>query len=101
MGLEITLQDERGQNLETVSDPKNLLHHLLEPFQGKELVLTEIDWYGDTTFNHLQIPRFLSGWHSVTQSAKTPEEVTLLDHVARLALRCKNGEHLYLKFIGD
>ena len=101
MGLEIALEDERGRKLDCVGDPKNFLHRLLEPYQGKDSVLAEIDWYGDTTFNHLQIARFLSSWEAIIQAAKTPEEIQLLEMIKMLADQCESGIHLYLKFIGD
>jgi hypothetical protein len=61
-------------------------------------LLSEIDWYGDTTFNRLQMPRFLLGWAELAKQGKSPEEVEL---IKQLAERCQGGVHLYLKFIGD
>jgi hypothetical protein len=101
MGLVITLQDERGTPEEKICDTKNLLHRLLTPYQGKESVLTEIDWYGNTIFNRMQIPRFLSAWRVLSQQAQTPEEATLVGEIRKLAERCESEVHLYLKFIGD
>jgi hypothetical protein len=74
MGFDIELQSERGETLQVVSDPKNLLHRLIEAYAGDDPLLGEIDWNGDTVFNRLQIPRFLSAWKELTRLAKTPEE---------------------------
>jgi hypothetical protein len=101
MGLVITLQDERGTPEEKICDTMNLLHRLLTPYQGKESVLAEIDWYGNTIFNRMQIPRFLSAWQVLSQQAQTPEEATLVGEIRKLAERCESEVHLYLKFIGD
>jgi hypothetical protein len=101
MGLDIILQDERGEVLAILSDPKNLLHRLLERAMEDEPRLEEIDWYGDTIFNRLQIPRFLSEWKAVARQAKTPEDQDLVNGVMDLADRCQREVHLYLKFIGD
>ena len=101
MGLGINLEDERGEVLVTISDPKNLLRLLLERGVKDEPRLAEIDWYGDTAFNRLQMSRFLSQWEAVVRQAETPEEQKLVNEVRELAARCQSEVHLYLKFIGD
>jgi len=95
------LQNERGQTIEEVGDPKNLLHRVLERAIPQEPALAEIDWNGDTTLNRMQIPRFLSQWEIVAKHSNSFEEADLVGKVQALAERCRNGVHLYLKFIGD
>jgi hypothetical protein len=68
MGFAINLESERGEVLATVSDPQNLLHRLFERSIAIEPMLAEIDWNGDTVFNRLQIPRFLSHWQTLARS---------------------------------
>jgi len=101
MGFDINLETERGEILSTISDPKNLLHRLLERAFDEEPLLVELDWYGDTIFNRLQIPRFLSMWQAVARQARTEEDEALVNGVKELAVRCGGGVHLYLKFVGD
>lgn len=101
MGLDIALQNERGQVIETVGDPKNLLHRVLERAIPDEPGLAEIDWNGDTTFSRLQVPRFLSQWAVVMRHSQSAEERDLTRKIEFLAERCRDGVHLYLKFIGD
>lgn len=101
MGLKITLEDELGEPLETVFDPTNLLHRLLLPHQGHESLLGQIDWYGNTVFNRVQMPLFLSAWRTLIRGARTAAELALLDQVMLLARRCEGEVHLYIKFIGD
>jgi hypothetical protein len=101
MGLVITLQDERGTPEEKICDTQNLLHRLLTPYQGTESSLAEIDWYGNTIFNRIQMPRFLSAWRTLAQEAQTPDEAKLVREIRELAERCESEVHLYLKFIGD
>ena len=101
MGFDINLQKENGEVLATVGDAQNLLHRLLERSHAAELLLAEIDWNGDTTFNRLQMPRFLSEWAELARQSKSPEEGKLVDEVKQLAERCEGGVHLYLKFVGD
>ena len=101
MGFDINLESERGEILATVSDPQNLLHRLLERAITDEPLLAEIDWYGDTVFNRVQMARFLSQWQIVVSKSKTPEELRIAEEVKALAMRCEESVHLYLKFVGD
>jgi hypothetical protein len=99
MGLYIALQKESGELVEGVADDKNLLHNLLPRDDGS--LLSCIDWYGDTTFNGLQMKPFLIEWQELQKAARSEEEVTLLNDIQTLAARCRHGIHLYLKFVGD
>ncbi len=103
VGLEIQLQDECGGRIQSVADPKNLLTDLLPPNEKRDAypMLAGIDPYGDTVFNPLQIPRFLSEWVDVVSKARTEEDRELLSKIERLARRCADEVHTYLKFIGD
>jgi hypothetical protein len=91
----------RGKVLATVGDPQNHLHRLLERSHDSEPLLLEIDWYGNTTFNRLQMPRFLSQWGVLANNSKSPEEAKIVSEVKELAERCEGDVHLYLKFVGD
>lgn len=64
-------------------------------------MLACIDLYGDTVFNRLQIPRFLSELEQIASNAQTVEDRTLLSQIEALARRCAAEVHTYLKFIGD
>jgi hypothetical protein len=102
MGLGIELQDERGERLESVADPKNLLGLLLPPNDDdSHPMLASIDPYGDTVFNRMQIKRFIREWAVVSAKAQTSVEHSLVAAIETMALRCHDEVHLYLKFIGD
>ena len=101
MGFAVNLQDERGRVITTIGDPQNLLHRVLERAFEDEPLLIEIDWYGDTVFNRLQMPRFLSQWKAAEAHAQSPEEVQIVEGVKALAVECEGSVHLYLKFVGD
>lgn len=102
MGLTVVLQDENGKVQETVTDSANMLHRLLpHPENHSFQCLRHIDWYGDTTFNRLQMEQFLVEWRCLRSSAKNPQEHELLNVIERLALKCQQQEHAYLKFYGD
>jgi hypothetical protein len=102
MGLDVELQDERGDARASTGDPKNLLGGLLPANDDQACpFLASIDPYGDTVFNRLQMDRFLSEWARVMTKARTPEERALVSAIQALACRCRDEVHLYLKFIGD
>ena len=102
MGLCIALEKENGQAIETLLDEKNLLHKLLPTENGEShSMLMFIDWYGNTVFNRLQMKRFLVEWASIVERAHTADEKSLVADIKALALRCEEGVHMYLKFIGD
>lgn len=94
--------NEWGAKDESVGDPTNILHRVLPAYENREYVhLNAVDWYGDTYFNYLQIPRFLVELQTLNASVSTPEERQLLEAINRLATRVGEGRHMYLKFIGD
>jgi hypothetical protein len=99
MGICISLQKENGVQIEGVADHTNVLHRILP--QGKDNILSGIDWYGDTVFNGQQMERFLAAWRELKAGTENPEEAVLLSAVEGFAERCAAGTHLYLKFVGD
>lgn len=102
MGLCIELADEAGAVLEIVADDGNILHRLLpREDDDSSPMLASIDWYGDTTFNRVQMRRFLAEWDQMVERAATQEKQSFWAAVRKLAERCQNEVHLYLKFIGD
>jgi hypothetical protein len=102
MGLCVALENETGETLTILADEKNFFHKVLPgPDDPSHPMLSSIDWYGDTVFNRIQMSRFLSEWESLLENAKSSEERKLLMGVKELAERCRDGVHLYVKFIGD
>ena len=102
MGFGIELQDEWGGKIEGVYDPKNLLDRLLPEINlDSSPMLSSLDPYGDTTFNSLQMRRFLQEWVGVGAKAQSLEEKELVSKIESLARRCRSEVHVYLKFIGD
>jgi hypothetical protein len=99
MGIDVQLQDEHGDILERISDEKRLLHDLLPV--GDHSLLSGIDLYGDTIFNRIQMDDFLSEWAKLKMKEMSSVQALHLDRVECLALKCKEGVHLYLKFVGD
>ena len=102
MGFEIRLEDEQGQALESVEDARNVLHRVLPSLDNKDLhCLNRIDWYGDTTFNGLQAVDLAEELSVLDAKDLAAQDRALLRRVIELAVRCKEGTHLYVKFYGD
>ena len=102
MGLDIELQDEQGEPLESLADPRNLLGRLLPPNDDdSHPMLASIDPYGDTVSNRIQMQRFLHEWAGGCAKAQTSEERSLVASIEKMAFRCHDEVHLCLKFIGD
>jgi hypothetical protein len=102
MGLNIELQDERGNSLASVADAQNWLKRLLPSNDDdSHPMLAAIDPYGDTTFNRIQMKRFLAEWTEISTRASGPRERALVSAVEAFGCRCRDEAHLYLKFIGD
>ncbi len=102
MGISVVLEREDGTALDTVHDARNLLHQVLPPPEDSSFQwISTIDWYGDTTFNHLQASRVRAEWQQLIRSCRDPETTALLQRIDNLVGRCSSEVHLYVKFYGD
>jgi hypothetical protein len=77
-----------------------LLDRIIDDVENYRL-LRYIDRYGDTYFNKLQMPDFLSDWGDAETWAHTPADQAFFVEIERLAVACRDGVHLYLRFVGD
>lgn len=102
MPMKISLKNEAGQVIDSVTDTKKALRKLLPNFDNKEYCcLRFIDPYGDTIFNNLQMMIFLDEWNQLLEKAEHQEEKEIMLQIKDLAARCQAGTHLYLWFLGD
>lgn len=94
--------DEFGRKIEETADFLQLLPRFLPPEEDPAYpLLGSIDPYGNTIFNGLQMKRFLSEWESVASRARSSDEEDFMATVKRMATRCRDEVHVYLKFVGD
>jgi hypothetical protein len=102
LGISVALEGEDGTALETVHDPSNLLHRALPaPEDPSFQWISTIDWYGDTTFNELQVSRLRAEWQRLIETSRDPDTRALLQRIDDLFGRCSSDVHLYVKFYGD
>lgn len=102
MGLDIRLEDKEGKTLEEAPDLENVLSRVLPSWDDASFhLLRYIDPWGDTMFNHLQMDELVEELRRIREKTANEVERTFISKVGTMALRCKDGEHLYLKFWGD
>jgi hypothetical protein len=102
MGLLVKLQAEDGVALETVEDRRNLLHRVLPGTENGEYHwASTIDFYGDTTFNYLQVRKLRGEWRKILEASDDADTRQILTRIDELLERCASGVHLYVKFSGD
>ena len=102
MGVDVTLEDENGDVLEKLEDSGNCLAKLkAHVVTGCSRYLAYIDEYGDTTFNHLQVPQLLEELMEIPKDALDAQARQFLEQLSGLAEKCVPEVHTYLKFCGD
>ena len=102
MGIVAVVEDVQGTKIATLEDPTNILHRLLPAHDDLTFrLLNYVDWYGDTTFNRLQLPEVRRELRRLIDGRRSPEEVAFLERLDALAARAEAEVHLYLKFYGD
>ncbi len=103
MGINVQLEDERGTCLEMLEDylPGSLkLHNLVFYGRSDFPLVGSIHPYGDTIFNRLQMRQLLKEWAVLISRVQESERI-VMEETRRLAEACRDGVHLYLRFIGD
>ena len=102
MGLDIRLEDREGMTLEETPDLQNVLSRVLPSWDDESFhLLRYIDPWGDTVFNRLQMDELVEELRRIREKTSNEEERFFIRAVGTMALRCKDGDHLYLKFPGD
>ena len=102
MGIELTWEEENGQELARLGDPQSMMQSWLPLETALEFsCLRFIDQYGDTVFNRLQIPALLQEMKSCKSSALNPAVAEHLDQAIALVSRAEDCIHTYIRFIGD
>jgi hypothetical protein len=98
----VHIDNENCGSIADVIDPTNLLHRLLPDESDPTFVhANAIDWYGNATFNYLQMPRFLEEWDRIANLAEDQPSRELIVAIRTLAERVRDDRHLYLVFRGD
>jgi len=102
MGIDVWLTDENETPLNAIADEKGELARIVALASGGSYpLLSGIDPYADTTFNSLQMERFISEWDRLAELAASPRLVDTMVRVRQFAETVQKTPHLYLRFVGD
>jgi hypothetical protein len=100
MGLDVSLETEKGDIVDSVPDASGRLARLLPPRDPDAYpFLRYVDDYGDTVFNRLQMAQVIPELEQL--AGEFPADSEILAAVHALAERCAREIHLYLRFYGD
>lgn len=97
MSLVVKLEDDLGERSEWV-----MLHGVV-PGGGEAefLLLSGIDPFGKTVFNHLQMENFLKEWDRVRDRVRDDSQLEAWGKVKHMAETCRDDRDLYLRFVGN
>lgn len=102
MGIDVYLETEDGTVIAELSDPQNIIKHLIPLDDAHFPLLRYVDLYGDTVFNRLQMDQVLAELKQLKKNvSRSSEEVKYITAIEDMAHRCRSEPHLYLKFRGD
>ena len=65
------------------------------------LLLSGIDPFGKTVFNHLQMENFLKEWDRVKDRVRDDSQLEAWGKVKHMAETCRDDRDLYLRFVGN
>ena len=97
MSLVVKLEDDLGERSEWV-----MLHGVLPAISDADfLLLTGIDPFGKTVFNHRQMEAFLKEWDRVKDRVRDENQLEAWEKVKQMAETCRQDRDLYLRFVGN
>ncbi|MBZ5546391.1 MAG: hypothetical protein LAO22_00310 [Acidobacteriia bacterium] len=97
MSLVVKLEDDLGERSEWV-----MLHAVIPTnSDGSFPLLSGIDPFGKTVFNHLQMQEFLREWEKVKDRVRDESQMEAWEKVKHMAETCRHDRDLYLRFVGN
>jgi hypothetical protein len=97
MSLVVKLEDDLGERSEWV-----MLHGVVPVnAAGDYPLLSGIDPFGKTVFNHLQMENFLREWERVQERVRDDSQREAWQKVRQMAETCRQDRDLYLRFVGN
>ncbi len=97
MSLVVKLEDDLGERGEWV-----MLHGVVPAASHADfLLLSGIDPFGKTVFNHLQMEVFLKEWDRAKDRVRDESQLDAWQKVKQMAETCRHDRDLYLRFVGN
>jgi hypothetical protein len=98
MGWTIILEDENGQAIRTL--PKQFNYDELDNLDFNSFVfLKYINFYGDTTFNTLQLEDLQNDFEKLNVILTTQKDI--IEQILDMIKESQDEVHTYVKFYGD
>src|ERR1019366_4884122 len=96
MSLVVKLEDDLGERSEWV-----MLHGVVPAAsQADFLLLSGIDPFGKTVFNHLQMEAYLQEWDRAKDRVRDDSQLEAWAKVKEMAETWSHDRDLYLRFVG-
>jgi hypothetical protein len=97
MSLVVKLEDDLGERSEWV-----MLHGVIPASRdGDYPLLSGVDTFGKTVFNHQQMELFLREWERVKDRARDESQMEAWQKIKEMAETCRQDRDLYLRFVGN
>lgn len=97
MSLVVKLEDDLGEHGEWV-----MLHGVVPGTSPSDfLLLSGIDPFGKTVFNHRQMEAFLKEWDRAKDRVRDDSQLEAWEKVKHMAEICRHDRDLYLRFVGN
>ena len=95
MSVVVKLEDDLGERSDWV-----VLHAVIPTGADGFPLLSGIDPFGKTVFNHLQMREFLREWEKAKDRVRDESQMEAWEKVKHMAESCRQDRDLYLRFIG-
>ena len=97
MSLVVKLEDNLGERSEWV-----MLNGVVPAASHADFILLSgIDPFGRTVFNHLQMEAFLKEWDRAKARVRDESQLEAWEKVKQMAEICRHDSDLYLRFVGN
>lgn len=97
MSLVVKLEDDLGERSEWVI-LNGVVPTSIDP---KFVLLSGIDQFGKTVFNHVQMHAFLEEWERARERIRDDQQMEAWQKVKQMAEACRDDRDLYLRFVGN
>jgi len=97
MSLVVKLEDNLGERSEWV-----MLNGVVPAASHADFILLSgIDPFGRTVFDHLQMEAFLKEWDRAKARVRDESQLEAWEKVKQMAEICRHDRDLYLRFVGN
>ena len=97
MSLVVKLEDDLGEHGEWVILSSVIPDDSVEAYP----LLSGIDPFGKTVFNHRQMDEFLREWEKLRERVRDESQREAWLKVKQMAESCRDDRDLYLRFVGN